>query len=125
MVWGNGFCRATSISTGVMARVNSTEPHCFVLGPPELGKLILGRKSGRSYFYIPWATGTDRSASSLVIDTLCDQSVGENIAVACFYCDFQYQKMQTPENILGALIKQLIRGLGAIPTEIHNAFRKS
>ena len=33
--------------------------------------------------------------------------------------------MQTPENILGALIKQVVRGLGAIPTEINSAFQKA
>src|SRR5205807_4256509 len=56
---------------------------------------------------------------------LCDQGAGQRVAVACFYCDFQYQKVQTPENILGALAKQLIRGLGTIPTEIDNAFQKA
>jgi len=68
---------------------------------------------------------TDCSISSLIIDTLCDQSVGQKAAVACFYCDFQDQKTQTPENILGALIKQLIPGSGAIPGEIDSAFRKA
>ena len=33
--------------------------------------------------------------------------------------------MQTPENVLGALIKQIVRGLGAIPDEIDVAFRKA
>ena len=49
----------------------------------------------------------------------------QGIAVACFYCDFQNQKMQTPENVLGALVKQIMRGLGAIPTEISAAFQKA
>jgi len=60
-----------------------------------------------------------------VIDELCDQVADQKIAVACFYCDFQNQKMQTPENVLGALIKQIVRGLGAIPTEINTAFQKA
>jgi len=33
--------------------------------------------------------------------------------------------MQTPENVLGALIKQIMRGSGAIPTEINSAFQKA
>jgi len=67
---------------------------------------------------------TDR-ISSLVIDELCDQPVDQKIAVACFYCDFQTQKMQTPENMLGALVKQIICGLGETPPEIGRAFQKA
>ena len=63
--------------------------------------------------------------SSLVIDELCDRVVDQKIAVACFYCDFQTQRMQTPENVLGALIKQIVRGSSAIPTEINSAFQKA
>jgi len=60
-----------------------------------------------------------------VIDELCDRVADQKIAVACFYCDFQSQKMQTPENVLGALVKQIVRGLGAIPPEINAAFQKA
>ena len=63
--------------------------------------------------------------SSLVIDELCDRAVDQKTAVACFYCDFQSQKMQTPENVLGALVKQIVRGSGTIPTEINAAFQKA
>jgi len=67
---------------------------------------------------------TDR-ISSLVIDELCGQPVDQKIAVACFYCDFQTQNMQTPENVLGALVKQIICGLGEAPPEIGRAFQKA
>jgi len=67
---------------------------------------------------------TDR-ISSLVIDELCNRAVDQQIVVACFYCDFQSQKTQTPENVVGALVKQIICALGAIPTEIERAFRES
>ena len=63
--------------------------------------------------------------SSLVIDKLCDQVADQNIPVVCFYCDFQSQKMQTPENVLGALIKQIVCGLEVVPTEIAAAFQKA
>ena len=63
--------------------------------------------------------------SSLVIDELCDRTLGQKMAVACLYCDFQSQKMQTPENVLGALIKQIVRGSDAIPTEINAAFQQA
>ena len=63
--------------------------------------------------------------SSLVIDELCDRVTGQKIAVACFYCDFQSRGIQTPENVLGALIKQIVRGSGAIPKETNSAFQKA
>ena len=64
-------------------------------------------------------------SSSLVIDELCERVEDQRIPVACFYCDFQSQNMQTPENVLGALIKQIVRGSGAVPTEINMAFQKA
>ena len=63
--------------------------------------------------------------SSLVIDELCDRAGDQKIAVACLYCDFQSQKMQTPENVLGAPVKQIISGLEQIPTKIATAFQKA
>jgi len=60
-----------------------------------------------------------------VIDELCDQVADQKNAVACFYCDFQSQKTQTPENVLGALVKQIVSGLGAVPEEIEVAFQKA
>ena len=63
--------------------------------------------------------------SSLVIDELCDRVADQNIPVVCFYCDFQSQKMQTPENVLGALVKQIVRGKETVPTEIAAAFQKA
>ena len=63
--------------------------------------------------------------SSLVIDDLCNRAVDQQFVVACFYCDYQSQKMQMPENVVGALVKQIICALGAIPTEIERAFQKS
>ena len=63
--------------------------------------------------------------SSLVIDELCDWAVDQKIAVACFYCDFQSQKIQTPENVLGALVKQIVRKLDTIPAEIAAEFQKA
>ena len=63
--------------------------------------------------------------SSLVIDELCERVADQETAVVCFYCDFQSQKTQTPENVLGALIKQIVLGFEAIPTEITAAFKKA
>jgi len=61
--------------------------------------------------------------SSLVIDRLCDWARGRNAAVACFYLDFAAQKEQSPTDIMGSLLKQVVGGLETIPTKIVRAFR--
>ena len=60
--------------------------------------------------------------SSLVVDRLRDKAREENIAVACFYVDFAAREEQSPTNMLGSLLKQIVGGLGAIPEEIRHAF---
>ena len=65
---------------------------------------------------------TNHHVSSLVIDTLCGRVGEKNIAVACFYFDFLAQKEQSPTNVLGALLKQMVSGLGEIPEEVLKAY---
>ena len=65
---------------------------------------------------------TDRDISSLVIDRLCDQAQGQNVAVACFYFDFAAQREQSSTSMLGALLKQVVSGLGEVPGEIAKAY---
>ena len=65
---------------------------------------------------------TSRDISSLVIDSLCDQAGGQNVAVACFYFDFAAQREQSSTSILGALLKQVVSGLEGIPKEIAQAY---
>ena len=65
-----------------------------------------------------------RNTSSLVIDSLCDQAGEENIAVTAFYCDFISQQEQTIDNIVGAMLKQLV-GRGRIPKDLREAFQKA
>jgi len=57
-----------------------------------------------------------------VIDKLLDHFRGENVAVACVYCDFQDQERQTAANMIGALTKQVVNALEMVPTEIEEAF---
>ena len=61
--------------------------------------------------------------SSLLIDTLCKQAVGENAAVACFYFDFATQEDQSSSTILGSVLKQVVGGLDEVPERITKAFR--
>ena len=59
----------------------------------------------------------------MVIDHLCDQAIGQDLAVACFYYDFASREAQSPTNMLGSLLKQLLSGPGTIPVEIMQKFR--
>ncbi|RPA93341.1 hypothetical protein L873DRAFT_1705910, partial [Choiromyces venosus 120613-1] len=63
--------------------------------------------------------------SSLVIDTLCDEIGGDNMAVASVYCDFHAHKDQTATTVLGVLLKQVVAGIEPIPSEIKNAFESA
>jgi len=67
-------------------------------------------------------TGDD--ASSLVEDRLCDQSSGQNTAVACFYLDFAARKEQSVASILGSLLRQVVGGMEKVPEEITQVFQK-
>ena len=60
--------------------------------------------------------------SSLVVDKLCDKAKEQNIAVACFYVDFAAREEQSPTNMLGSLLKQIVAGLERIPEEIRETF---
>ena len=61
--------------------------------------------------------------SSLVVDRLCDRAKEQNIAVACFYVDFAAREEQSPTNMLGSLLKQIVGGLERIPDEISRTFQ--
>jgi len=92
-------------------------------GDPGVGKSYIWyeRRSMRNKQGILLLTGGD--GSSVVVDYLCDQAVEQDIAVACFYYDFASREAQTPTNMLGSLVKQLLTGLGEIPGEIVQKYR--
>ena len=58
-----------------------------------------------------------------MIDSLYDRAAEENIAVAGLYCDFLSQQEQTATNIMGAVLKQIVRREG-IPEYLREAFQK-
>ena len=66
---------------------------------------------------------TSRNVSSVVIDNLCNQTRGQDATVACFYFDSAAQEEQSPGNMLGSLLKQLVFGLEEIPEEISEAYK--
>ena len=57
-----------------------------------------------------------------MIDSLCDQIGGGDIAVTALYYDFSAQQEQTIINVMGSILKQLV-GRG-IPKYIREAFQK-
>ena len=65
------------------------------------------------------------SASSLVIDTLCNSTDRDNAVVACVYCDFHAHKEQSALGVLAVLLKQLVAGVEPIPEEISEAFKRA
>jgi len=60
--------------------------------------------------------------SSLVIDKLCDEATEGDPMVVCFYFDFAARNEQSPINMLGSLLRQLVSG-GGIPEAIAQDFR--
>ena len=67
---------------------------------------------------------TNCNGSSLVIDKLCDEAVEGDPIVACFYFDFATRNEQSPVNMLGSLLRQVVSGEGEIPEVIDRSFRK-
>ena len=61
--------------------------------------------------------------SSLVIDRLCDEAAEGDATVVCVYFDFAARNEQSPANILGSLLRQLVGGEGEIPEAIARDFR--
>jgi len=68
---------------------------------------------------------TRNCVSSLVIDTLCEQACGQNIAILSLYCDYQAQKDQSAVNMIGSLVRQVALGAVGMVGEIRDAFEKS
>ena len=66
---------------------------------------------------------TSRDVSSLVIERLGNEAGTRGSTVACFYFDYAARKEQPLTNVLGALLKQVVRGLGGIPEEISQAYQ--
>jgi len=65
---------------------------------------------------------TSCDVSSSAIDWLGDRARGQGVTVACFYFDFAAQQEQSPANMLGAVLKQIVSGLGDVPREIVQAY---
>ena len=96
----------------------------FCYGNPGVGKTYL-RYQGLSSREIQCRCHRlSSNNSSVVIDSLCDRAVEEDIAVVGLYCDFLAQQEQSTTNMLGATLKQLA-SRREIPKDIQDAFQKA
>ena len=101
----------------------SSHAALFCYGNPGVGKSYIWyeppsmRNKKRTLLLL-----TGRYGSSVVVDYLCNQAIDQDMAVACFYYDFASQEAQSPTNMLGSLLSQLLSGLEAIPGEIRKGF---
>jgi len=65
---------------------------------------------------------TSYDASSLAMGRLGDWAGGQEVTVADFCFDYAAQKEQSPTNMLGAVLKQVVSGLEEVPKEIVRAY---
>jgi len=61
---------------------------------------------------------------SRVIDKLGDEALENDTTVACFYFDFAARNEQSPVDVLGSLLRQLVSEQREIPDEIARGFQK-
>ena len=101
-------------------------------GCPSSAILLWGSRGGEDVSEVCEASSTEKACktecvntSSRVIDTLCDSIDGDNVVVACVYCDFHAHKEQSAAGVLAALLKQLVTGVEPIPQEITEAFERA
>ena len=123
-MWGNGSYKVRNLSSGALAvgDRNTMMVFCFAMGILGSERLILGNKGELRGMGRRGRVLTSRYFSSLVIDSLCDLEGEQDVAVACFYFDFAAKTEQLPTSMLGALLKQVVGGLGEIPREIAKAY---
>ena len=63
-------------------------------------------------------------SSPLVVDKLCDQNRGKDIAVMCFTFDIALRKEQCTACMLGSLLKRVVGGMEGIQEESSPAFKE-
>ena len=59
-----------------------------------------------------------------MIDKLCDEAAKGDPTIVCFYFDFASRNEQSPVNMLGSLLRQVVSGQKEIPKAIVEEFQK-
>ena len=125
-MWGNGSCKLKNSKAGVTAvvKVKVITQSCFAMEPQEPARHLSGNENYFRGIERELVVLTSHNISSLVVDRLCDQTRGQNTAVACFYFDFAARKEQSVTNMLGSLLKQVVGGMANVPEEISRTFQE-
>ena len=118
---GEWVLRRSEFQSWYKCQDSSANPTLLCYGGQGVGKTYIRYKS------IPQKQRmiTSNKISSLVVDTLQEQTRGQNIAVLSLYCDYQAQKAQSAVNMIGCLLRQVVLGGARIPDEIKSAFDES
>jgi len=95
----------------------------FCYGDPGVGKTFI-RYQGLFIGDRREIVLTGCHDSSLVVDRLRDESRELNTIVTCFYFDFTARKAISVTDILGSLLKQIIREMEIVPEEISRGLRE-
>ena len=103
-------------------RGSSEKPVLLCFGSQGVGKTYI---RSRGFLKALWARLTKNENSSLVIDTLRNQTHGQNAAVFSLYCDYQARKDQSTVNMIGGLLKQVVARAPEVPGEIKHLFEES
>ena len=114
--------RPLKAGTLAVVEMDLTMPFCFAMEIQELARLLLGNKDESQWMREEGQVLTRCDASSLVIDRLGDRAGRQGVTVAGFYFDYAAQKEQSPANMLGAVLRQVVGGLGEAPEEIAQAY---
>jgi hypothetical protein len=61
---------------------------------------------------------------SIIIDWLERQHQGTPAAVIYLYCSYKEEEVQTPPNMLGSLLKQLVQRRSALPDDVRGLYDK-
>ncbi|KAI0902853.1 ankyrin [Ustulina deusta] len=64
------------------------------------------------------------SVASVVIDWLEHQHRPTEAAVIYLYCSYKEEETQTPENMVGSLLKQLVQNRAVLPGDVRNLYTK-
>ena len=119
---GEWVLRRSEFESWRKGRDGSVNPTLLCYGVQGVGKTYIRYKS---ILQKQFTMLTGSKISSLVIDTLREQTRGQNVAVLPLYCDYQTQKDQSAVNMIGGLLRQVALRAPRIPDEIKSAFHES
>ena len=125
-MWGNGSYKLKNLKVGMtgVGKMKVVVRFCFTMEILGSGRHSSGSEDFSLEKEETESVLTNRDVSSQVVDKLCDQVRGQDIAITCFYFDFAARKEQSVTSMLGSLVKQVVGGMEKVPEEISRAFQE-